>query len=100
MTIDTERFHKASDEAKHQLECIQKAADKAYAEIEAIARRLVKETLCSEEDMKYLLNSAHDGLADMLGGIIAQRRAERDEADEAIGDAEFDDLMLSRPVVL
>lgn len=97
---DTERLYAQSDDAKHQLECIQKAADKAYAEIEAIARRLVKETLCNERDAQYLIEHAADGITDMLADIVAQRSAERDEADEAIDDAEFDDLMRDRPVVL
>jgi len=95
MSTDTERFYSQRDEAAHQLDCIWKARNRAYADIVDIAARLVLETGCTEKDSQYLLDHAHDGLSDMLADIIAQRKGERDDADEAIGDAEFD-LMLSR----
>ena len=100
MPANTEHLYKQSDEAKHQLECIQNAADKAYAEITVIAKRFVLETLCSEKDALLFLDHVSDGIADMLADIVAQRRSERDAADKTIGDIEYLDFMRNRPVTI
>jgi hypothetical protein len=95
---DTSRLYSQSDEAKHQLKCIERARKRAYAQIESIAHELMLETGCSAADANILLDHAHDGLDDMLCDVTARWENEKDEADNAIGNIEERDLMLSRPV--
>jgi hypothetical protein len=97
---NTERLYAARDEASHQLDCIRAASKKAYAEIEGIAARLREETGCTEDDVQYFLDHAHDGLRDMLAGVTDRYEDERDGADEEISLIEEADLRRSAPVVL
>jgi hypothetical protein len=77
-------YYTDSKEATEQLELLWKARTKAQRAIEAIARELRLETGCSEKDEECLLNSAHDGLSDMLAARTEAWEAQRDVADHAI----------------
>lgn len=94
--MDTTRLYSDSDEARHQLNCIWVAREKAYAQIAVIAQELRAETKCSDKDIGCLMDHVHDGLSDMLDGVTTRWTGERDEADVTIGNIEERDLQLSR----
>ncbi len=95
-TVNTERLYSASDEAAHQLDRIQIARAKTYAQFTVIANELMLETGASAKDLCCLLDHVHDGLSDMLDNVTTRWTQERDEADVEIGRIEERDLQLSR----
>lgn len=68
----TEYYYGQSDEAKFQLELIERARKKAYRQIESIAHELMMETGATAADAAHLLDHAHDGLDDMLADVTAR----------------------------
>lgn len=94
--MDTTRLYSDSDEAVHQLDRIEIAREKAYAQFAVIAQELRAETGASDKDTGRLMDFVHDGLAYMLDGVTTRWTDERDNADVTISNIEERDLQLSR----
>lgn len=98
--MDTIRLEYDRDDAKKVLEDMERAEGSAQTEIDAIVSRLAAAVGVSDKDRRDCIEAIYESLADMT---LARRERYQDEVrqiDDQIGNAEWEDLCRSSPMVL